>query len=244
MYHLPLILLLIIVLLAGAALADTPSKDITKGFIAKTMTIGDREIKYVVYVPTSYGPKRPMPTIIFLNGYGECGRDGWRQVFHLGNAIMLDAEKWPFIVIFPQKQSNESFWADEEIVMMSAFEQTKKEYNLDLSRVYLTGLSQGGYGTWAIAARHPNMFAAIAPVCGGGDEAMAKKLAEMPVWAFHGEADTTVLPEKSKEMVEWIKAAGGDAKLTTYPGVGHNSWDNAYRDENLGAWFLQFRKKK
>ena len=244
MYHLPLILLLIIVLLAGAALADTPSKDITKGFIAKTMTIGDREIKYVVYVPTSYGPKRPMPTIIFLNGYGECGRDGWRQVFHLGNAIMLDAEKWPFIVIFPQKQSNESFWADEEIVMMSAFEQTKKEYNLDLSRVYLTGLSQGGYGTWAIAARHPNMFAAIAPVCGGGDEAMAKKLAEMPVWAFHGEADTTVLPEKSKEMVDWIKAAGGDAKLTTYPGVGHNSWDNAYRDENLGAWFLQFRKKK
>ena len=206
------------------------------------MTIADKEIKYVVYVPTSYDPKTPMPTIIHLNGYGECGRDGWRQVFHLGNAIMLDVDKWPFIVIFPQKQSNESFWVDEEIVMMTAFERTKKEYKLDLSRVYLTGLSQGGYGTWAIAARHPDMFAAIAPVCGGGDERMAKKLAKMPVWAFHGEADTTVLPEKSKEMVAWVNAAGGDPKLTTYPGVGHNSWDNAYRNENLGAWFLEHRK--
>ncbi len=244
MYHLPLVLLLIIVMLVGAALADTPSKDIARGFIAKTMTIADREIKYVVYVPASYDPKTPMPTVIHLNGYGECGRDGWRQVFHLGNAIMLDVEKWPFIVIFPQKQSKESFWVDEEIVMMSAFEKTKKEYKLDLSRVYLTGLSQGGYGTWAIAARHPDMFAAIAPVCGGGDEAMAKKVAKMPVWAFHGEADTTVPQERSKEMVEWIKAAGGDPKLTTYPGVGHNSWDNAYRNENPGAWFLQFRKAK
>lgn len=244
MYHIPLVLLLIMVLLAGTALADTPPKDVVKGFIAKTMTIGAREIKYVVYVPAVYDPAKPIPTIIFLNGMGECGRDGWRQCFHFGNAIMLDAEKWPFIVIFPQKQSKESFWEDEEIVMMTAFEQTKKEYNLDLSRVYLTGLSQGGRGTWAIASRHPEMFAAIAPVCGWGDEKTAKKLVGMSIWAFHGDADTTIRPEKSKEMVEWVKAAGGDAKLTTYPGVGHNSWDNAYRNENLGEWFLQFSKKK
>lgn len=244
MYHLPLALLLIMVLLAGTALADTPPKDVVKGFIAKTMTIGTREIRYVVYVPNSYDPSKPNPAIIFLNGMGECGRDGWRQCFHFGNAIMLEAEKWPFIVIFPQKQSKESFWEDEEIVMMTAFEQTREEYNLDLSRVYLTGLSQGGRGTWAIASRHPGMFAAIAPVCGWGDEKMAKKLVGMPIWAFHGEADTTISVDRSKDMVQWIKAAGGDAKLTTYPGVGHNSWDKAYRDESLGQWFLQFSKKK
>ena len=253
MYHLPLALLLIIVLLAGTSLctlgADSPStdsqsKDVIKGFIARTMTIGTREIRYVVYVPTAYDPAKPNPAIIFLNGMGECGRDGWRQCFHFGNAIMLDTEKWPFIVVFPQKQSKESFWEDEEIVMMTAFEQTKNEYNLDLSRIYLTGLSQGGHGTWAIAAKHPDMFAAIAPVCGWGDEKIAAKLAKMPVWAFHGDADQAVNVDRSRDMKKWVEAAGGEVKLTIYPGVGHNSWDKAYRDENLGEWFLRFLKGK
>jgi predicted peptidase len=250
MYHPSLALLLIMILLAGTALctlgaekpcADTQSNDIPRGFIAKTMTIGAREIKYVVYVPASYDPEKPMPTIIFLNGMGECGRDGWRQCFHFGNAIMLDAEKWPFIVVFPQKQSKESFWEDEEIVMMTAFEKTKKEYNIDLTRLYLTGLSQGGHGTWAIAAKHPEMFAAIAPVCGWGDEKIASKLTKMPIWTFHGDADQAVDVERSKDMKKWVEAAGGEVKLTVYPGVGHNSWDNAFRNENLGDWFLQFR---
>lgn len=253
MHHLPIVLLITIVLMAGTALCslaadqpatDTASKEITKGFIAKTMTIKEKEIKYVVYVPASYDPGKPTPTIIFLNGYGECGKDGWRQVFHFGGAIMLHAEKWPFIVIFPQKQNPESFWEDEEIVVMTAFEKTKKEYNLDLSRIYLTGLSQGGHGTWAIASRHPEMFAAIAPVCGWGDEKIAKKLTRMPIWAFHGDADQAVKVERSQDMKKWIEEAGGKVKLTIYPGVGHNSWDKAYRDENLGEWFLQFSKKK
>ena len=244
MYHTPLILLLIIVLLAGAALADTSSKDIPKGFIARTMTIGDKEIKYVVYVPTTYDPKKPMPTIIFLNGAGECGQDGWRQVFHFGGAIMLNPEKWPFIVIFPQKQNKESFWEDEGPVVMTALKQTVREYNVDPKRLYLTGLSQGGHGTWAIASKHPDRFAAIAPVCGWGDEKIAAKLAKLPIWTFHGDADQAVDVERSKDMKKWVEAAGGEVKLTVYPGVGHNSWDNAYRNEELGAWFLQFSKKE
>ncbi len=252
MYHLPIILLITLALLMGTMLYSSAAdnapdgsqyKDTPRGFIAKTMTIGGREIKYVVYAPACYQPDKPIPTIIFLNGMGECGRDGWRQVSHFGNAIMLNAEKWPFIVIFPQKQSKESFWEDEEIVMMTALERTKAEYNLDLKRLYLTGLSQGGHGTWAIGARHPEMFAAIAPVCGWGDEKMAKKLVGTPIWAFHGDADTTISVDRSKEMVEWVKAAGGDAKLTIYPGVGHNSWDNAYRNESLGEWFLRHKKE-
>lgn len=247
MSHLTVAMLTTAALLAGTAIsatAGTAPKEIPRGFIAKTMTIAAREIRYVVYVPACYDPAKPIPTIIFLNGMGECGRDGWRQCFHFGNAIMLDAEKWPFIVIFPQKQSKESFWEDEEIVMMTAFEQTKEEYNLDLTRLYLTGLSQGGHGTWAIASRHPEMFAAIAPVCGWGDEKIAKKLAGMPIRAFHGDADQAVNVERSQEMKKWVEEAGGEVKLTVYPGVGHNSWDNAFRNENLGEWFLQFRKNK
>jgi len=228
--------------IALLAVTPTSARQDARGFLAKTVTVGDKDFKYVVYVPTSCDPKKPMPAIIFLNGMGECGSDGWRQVYHFGSAIMLNAEKWPFIIMFPQKQSAPSQWEDEDAMVMAVLEKTRKEYRLDKSRLYLTGLSQGGHGTWAIGARHADLFAAIAPICGYGDKSLAEKLGKMPVWSFHGDADTTVPPERSVEMDQWLKDAGGSPKLTIYPGVGHNSWDKAYRDEDLGAWFLEHKK--
>jgi predicted peptidase len=127
-------------------------------------------------------------------------------------------------------------------MVMAVLDKTRKEYKLDDSRLYLTGLSQGGHGTWAIGARHPDLFAAIAPICGYGDKSLAEKLGKMPVWSFHGDADTTVPLERSVEMDQWLKEAGTSPKLTVYPGVGHNSWDKAYREEDIGAWFLEHRK--
>jgi len=227
-----------------AILALTPvnGQEETKGFIAKTLNIDGRELKYVVYVPTVYEKGNPIPAIVFLNGKGECGTDGWRQVFHFGSAIMLDAKKWPFIVMFPQKQSPETQWEDEKTMVMEIIEKTRKEYSIDDSRIYLTGLSQGGHGTWAIAAMYPDLFAAIAPICGYGEKWMAEKLAKMPVWCFHGDADTTVPVERTLEMERWLKEVGNTPKVTIYPGVGHNSWDKAYREENLAAWFLEHHK--
>lgn len=241
---------LTIVLLAGLTLCSVPGKadtDIPRGFVAKTIDLGGKDIKYVVYVPISYDPAKPMPTIIFLNGKGECGTDGWRNVFHFGSAVMLNADKWPFLIIFPQKQYalvewEEHPWEDQEPMVMAILEKTEREYNVDKSRLYLTGLSQGGHGTWAIASMHPDLFAAIAPVCGWGDESIAKKLTKMPIWTFHSDADTTVLPHRTLDMKKWVEDAGGSVKLTTYPGVGHNSWDKAYREENLGEWFLQHHR--
>lgn len=221
----------------GGSLAD-----VQKGFLAKSMRLGDKDIRYVVYVPPTYDPAGPTPTIVFLNGMGECGSDGWKQTYHLGGAIVLNTAKWPFIVVFPQKQDTKGLWEAEDDMVMAALDATRREYNVDASRIYLTGLSQGGHGTWAIAANHPDTFAAIAPICGWGSEELAKKLAGVPMWVFHGDADTTVPPDRSRDMVKWVEAAGGSCKLTLYPGVGHNSWDKAYREEDLPGWFLQHKR--
>ena len=240
-------------LLAGAMLAAAPADarglrknpDVPKGFLAKTVKVNGKDVKYVVYVPPTYDPKTATPTIVSLNGMGECGTDGFKHVaVGLGPAVMLDVDKWPFIIVFPQKQDPGSKWEDDaqQAIVMAALDATERELNVDQSRLYLTGLSQGGHGTWAIAAQHPDMFAAIAPICGWGTKEMAEKLVKVPVWVFHGEEDDTVNVNEARAMVAYLKAAGASCKFTTYPGVGHNSWDKAYREENLYEWFLAHRK--
>ena len=242
MPHILLLILALALIFTTNCSAANRDKTVERGFIAKTVSVGDKKMDYVAYVPKVYDPAKPMPTIIFLNGAGECGTDGWRQCYHLGGAIMLEPAKWPFLVLFPQKQDVKTLWEQEEPMVIAVLEQSKKEYNIDDSRLYLTGLSQGGHGTWAIAAMHPNLFAAIAPVCGWGDEEIARKVAKLPIWTFHGDQDKAVDIERSREMEKWITAAGGKCKLTVYPGIGHNSWDNAYRSEDLGKWFLEHTK--
>jgi hypothetical protein len=119
----------------------------------------------------------------------------------------------------------------------------QKEFSVDDKRLYLTGLSMGGYGTWDLLARYPDMFAAAVPVCGGGDESMAAKMKDVPIWCFHGGADPTVPTQRSRDMIKAIKDAGGNPKYTEYPGVGHNSWDKAYSDKDLPAWLFSQVKK-
>jgi predicted peptidase len=118
-----------------------------------------------------------------------------------------------------------------------------KQYRVDSRRVYLTGESMGGYGTWALAAAHPERFAAIAPICGGGEPASADRLKGVPTWAFHGADDKVVPPEESRKMVAAIQHAGGDARLTIYPGVGHDSWTTTYRDQRLYGWLSAHRRQ-
>lgn len=224
--------------------SSKPLRNPEKGFIAKTIKVNDKSIKYIIYVPADYKSSIPRPAIVFLNGRGECGTDGFKQISTgLGPAITANVSAWPFIVIFPQKQDYDTLWEDEDSMVMSILDKSIADYNIDKSRLYLTGLSQGGHGTWAIAAEHPDMFAAIAPICGWGDSSIAAKVSKIPSWIFHGDADEAVHVDRSREMERDIKAAGGSCKLTIYPGVGHNSWDRAYRDEDLGEWFLQHSKK-
>jgi predicted esterase len=209
------------------------------GFLPRTIEIGGAERRYVVYVPPGYDPARAWPLLLFLNGMGECGTDGQRQVeVGLGPAIRAEPERWPFVVAFPQKPDRASQWHEHEDLVMGTLAATEREFRIDPQRRYLTGLSQGGAGTWALGSRHADVWAALAPVCGYKTPPVdAARLKGMPIWAFHGEDDKVVPAQQSKELCAAAEAAGAATVLTLYPGVAHNSWDRAYRDSALAEWF-------
>lgn len=209
------------------------------GFLNRTVEAGGETRRYVVYVPADYTPERAWPMILFLHGAGERGSDGLRQIaVGLGTAVMADRAQWPFIIVFPQCPTG-VHWISQEETLLAMMRREQGAFNVDPERLYLTGLSMGGFGTWAFGAKHPDLFAAFAPICGGGEAAMAPPFRGKPVWAFHGDGDTVVPPERSVAMVDAVRAAGADVQMTMLPGVGHNSWDAAYREHGLAEWFLQ-----
>jgi len=122
---------------------------------------------------------------------------------------------------------------------MASLDQVRKEFSIDEKRIYITGLSMGGYGTWDAIARYPGLFAAAVPVCGGADELTAPQVKDLPIWCFHGGADTTVPTQRSRNMIEALKKAGGSPKYTEFPGVGHNSWDKAYSTAEMIQWLFE-----
>ena len=214
------------------------------GFLFREIGVGDRAYPYAIYVPRDYDAERSWPLLVFLNGRGECGTDGVKHLaIGLGPAIMFHPDEWPFIVLFPQKPNPESEWEDHDAAVMAMVERANSHYSIDASRCCLTGLSQGGHGTWTIGANHPEVWSALAPICGYGKPAdLAESLKGTPIWCFHGDADEAVPVSESNEIVAAINEKGGRPKLTIYPGVGHNSWDRAYREEGLAAWLLSHRR--
>ena len=208
------------------------------GFVDKVVRMGDEAYRYQVYVPADYDDGKPWPVMVFLNGKGECGRDGNKQVsVGLGAAIRRAPDRWPFVVVFPQKPESETQWGDHQDLVLATLAATEKEYAIDADRRVLTGLSQGGSGSWQIGSARAKMWRAVAPICGYRAGAWkVAALAKTPVWAFHGDADGIVPLRASQELCEELRGAGGAPRLTVYPGVGHNSWDRAYRDSALAEW--------
>lgn len=226
---------------AVAAAQQVPSptaKPPVTGFLAKSLTVGGIERRYVLYLPRDYRADRRWPLVVFLNGMGECGTDGWKHIdVGLGPAMRAEPERWPFVVVFPQKPDKPSQWIDHDDMVLAMVAATEAECAIDGTQRFLTGLSQGGAGTWAIGAKHRPMWAAIAPVCGYGRPSdVAEALRDLPIWAFHGEADPTVLVKETQALVAAVEAAGGTPLCTLYPRVGHNSWDKAYRASGLAEW--------
>lgn len=212
---------------------------IERGFVRRTLRSAGVDRDYVVHVPESYDAATPSPAILFLHGRGEEGTDGEVQAeVGLGPAIRRAPERWPCVVVFPQKPRDATGWHAHEELALATLEATRGEWSIDPSRIYLTGVSLGGFGSWMLAPRHRDLFAAIAPVCGGGDPADAPALADLPIWAFHGDADPVVPLRHSECMVTAVRDAGGDPWLTVYADVGHNSWDRAYAEEQLPEWLL------
>ncbi|WP_237722756.1 carboxylesterase family protein [Singulisphaera acidiphila] len=197
-------------------------------------------LDYLVYLPRGYkrSPER-WPLILALHGAGAVGRDidrvkaeGLPQRLERGGEI-------PFIVVAPLSPGRG--WDVEGLNAL--LDEVLGQYRVDTDRVYLTGLSMGGYGTWALAAAHPERFAAIAPICGGGDIAWASSLRGVPTWGFHGAEDRIVPLAESQTMARALEAAGGEVRLTIYPGVGHDAWTTTYREPRLYDWFLAHRRR-
>ncbi|HOV75536.1 MAG TPA: dienelactone hydrolase family protein [Candidatus Hydrogenedentes bacterium] len=229
---------------AGAARQGVRMNDKTvqTGFINRSVSVGGVDRRYVVYVPREYTPDKAWPLILFLHGAGERGDDGLLQTeVGIGHAIRLNPDRFPCLVVMPQCPKD-VWWHEVPEHIAAALEDALEAYRADPERIYLTGLSMGGFGTWIYGAAHVDTFAAFMPICGGGNPADAAKLAARPVWAFHGADDDTVPPEKSREMVEAVRRAGGHVQYTEYPGTGHNSWDNAYGDPASIPWLLKQRK--
>jgi predicted peptidase len=203
---------------------------------------GNEQMRYLLFLPAEYGrePAKKWPLILFFHGSGECG-DDWDSVKKHGPPKIVEKNRdFPFIVVSPQLPSVNATYSDE---FLSAWlNNVFSSYQIDMNRIYLTGLSLGGYITWLVAEKSPHLFAAIAPVCGVGTPELACRLKNVPVWAFHGAKDNLVPVGASIAMVEAIKKCGGDARLTVYPEAGHDSWTETYDNPELYEWFLRQKR--
>ncbi|MBI3466431.1 MAG: dienelactone hydrolase family protein [Planctomycetes bacterium] len=232
-------------IVSWAAAAETE-----RGFVDRVYRDTTGEHKYVVFVPHSYTSDRQWPVILFLHSAAERGTDGKRQVEEgLGRAIRAHEQTFPFIAVFPQCEdrtgSARGGWlpqTSDGARALAILVEVEKTYRTDKDRVYLTGISMGGFGTWAHAAADARRWAAIVPIAGGGDPAWASKIGRMPVWAFHGGEDRAVPVNEERQMIAALRGAGASPKYTEYPRVGHHSWDAAYSTDELYTWLLQQRR--
>lgn len=206
--------------------------------VEQELKSGDKSIPYLLYLPEKYEEKEKWPVILFLHGRGESA--GPLSIVAKWGPPRLAAagQPLPYILVSPQCPTN-SNWreASQQALLVKLLDHISSQFKADADRVYLTGLSMGGYGSWILAAGHPDRFAAVVPICGGGKPADAEKLKNLPIWVFHGTEDTAVPLKRSEEMVAAIKEAGGtNIRFTTLEHIGHNSWEAAYATPELYSW--------
>ncbi len=266
------ILPLAVALFAAATFlpASVHAQRVETGFLNRTVGAGDGARRYQVYVPLDYSANQRWPVILFLHGSGEAGDDGLLQTeIGLGGAVRRYSDRWPAIIVFPQARGGEHWTKENAASAMKALEQTEREFVTDPDRVYLTGLSRGGAGSYFLAYRNPGRFAAMLVACGfvqplptssglpapdwesavsasEGDpfDAIAAKLAGTPIWLFHGDADTVVPVDEARRVVAAFKKINVPIRYTELPGVGHNAWDAAFGTAEVSPWLFAQRRKR
>lgn len=222
-----------------------------------------KEMGYRLLLPEPLDTGKKYPVVLFFHGAGERGNDNAAQLRHCLAAFITpeNRAKYPCFVIAPQCPTGQQWvnmpWGADSgtrpeqpseamKLALAILDSVEQQYatNIDLQRVYVAGISMGGYATWDCITRYPERFAAAVPVCGGGDEkTVTPAVAKIPLWAFHSKDDKTVKFIRSQHMIEAMQANGGSPKFTEYPTGGHNSWDRAYADPELFPWlFSQVRR--
>ncbi len=235
------------------ALSQAPGPDGIQNSQTFTTTVTETQrYEYLLFLPKAYDadPQKKWPLMLFLHGAGERGTNVWLVAVHGPPKLVRSQPDFPFILVSPQCPTDQR-WNPEALVKL--LDQIEATQRVDKSRVYLTGLSMGGFGTWTLGIRHPDRFAAIAPICGGGDwlevRLSSRKngpaLRSLPVWAFHGAKDNVVPLSESQRMIDVLKSAAGNeiAKLTVYPEANHDSWTETYNNPELFKWFLEHRRE-
>lgn len=248
-------------LMALFPFSDCPAE--TKGIVFRTVTVNKAEYRYEVYVPPEWTKAKTWPVILFLHGAGERGAypPGSTESV-IARFFITYQKKIPAVVVFPRCAAGQA-WSHPamEALALKALDQTIQEFNGDPARVYLTGLSMGGFGVWHLAAKYPQKFAAIAPVCGGirapawlseltlsnDPQAYvdyARKVHDLHIWMFHGDADTVIPVEESRKMQAALRAAGArNVRYKEYAGVQHDSWNRAYAEPEFLHWLLSHKLK-
>ncbi len=197
--------------------------------------------KYLLYLPKNYDTKEKWPLILFLHGMGERGNNLDRIKKHGLPKMIEDGHAFPFIILSPQCP-RKTYWSMQLENVKELLDDVVEQHPIDTKRIYLTGLSMGGYGTWDLAIKYPKIFAAIAPIC--GSSSMLGELIFLkntPIWAFHGEKDSKVPLAMGEQTINLIKKSNNNVKFTVYPDVDHNSWDLTYNNPKLYEWFLEHK---
>jgi predicted peptidase len=219
-----------------------------------------KALPYRLLKPDNYDPKSKYPLVLFLHGAGERGDDNEKQLIHGVPEFAREdnRKKYPCFLAAPQcpagaKWVDVDWSADTHVqpdepseslrLALALVGALQGEFSIDAGRIYVSGLSMGGYGTWDAAMRRPELFAAAVPICGGADETRAERIARMPVWVFHGAKDPAVKVARSDRMVAALIKAGGNPGYTRYPGEGHASWVPAYRDPELFKWLFAQKRE-
>lgn len=215
--------------------------------VEQRLDLGDGKfIEYLLYLPADYDPAKPHPFMLFLHGRGE-SNGPLSMVKKWGPPRLVEeGQELPYIIASPQCPENPSRWSDftQQMNLVLLIRHLEDTLSIDKRRMYLTGLSMGGYGSWTMATNMPDKFAAVAPVCGKGNPDEAAKLKDIPIWAWHGTEDRAVPIKHSRQMVTAIrKAGGGKIRFTKLKGIGHNSWSAAYATPELYSWFNKHELK-
>ena len=240
-------LVLPLVALAGFARAGAAAAPADSGrFEFHTVREGGAKHRYALWLPPGYSARGARwAAILFLHGSGECGDDGEKPTrVGLGPALLAHPERWPYVVIFPQKPIEDEEWEERERLVFRVLADAGKRARIDRGRLALVGLSQGGHGVWMLGARHPERWTCLVPVCGyGRARSVQRRAVKLPVWAFHGLRDDLVNPEDTRAIVAGLReqrAKAGldpaDVHMTLFPDANHDSWDPAFASDSLTAW--------
>jgi predicted peptidase len=222
--------------LCGRA-ADSPQPGVQQK-LHMSVTV-EVEMDYLLYLPKEYEQNESWPLLLFLHGAGERGDDLDLVKKHGPPKLIAQGQDFPMIIVSPQCPRNQ-WW--QKFKLNALLDEIARKYHVDEDRVYVTGLSMGGFGTWELAAEVPDRLAAIVPICGGGDARSVRRFSRLPVWVFHGAKDPVVPVQRSEEMVEALKRHGADVKFTVYPEGEHDSWTETYANPELYKWLLQQRR--